>query len=315
MGATSPPASLRRALRRVVACVACVACVAVGAPPSARASEPDAASGAPRDAAEEEARAAYDRGAAAYDAGDFAQAAAWFAAADAAKPNPRVLYLALTAAARVEAPALAMELVLRAESRAVDGTLAVLAKRVRAHNEGRVGYVRVACADGGSDCTAKIGDRAARGGDLVPVAPGEVRAVFGGGRAVAVDVGARATVTVTEPSPAPRSAPAALAATPPPDRRPEPRDEPRRLSPAWFFVGLGVTAVGGGLSAASAIDTAARHDAYLRAPSEDGRDRGVFAQTRTNVLAATTLVLAIVTAATGVWFTDWRGRGGDAARR
>lgn len=136
-------------------------------------------------------------------------------------------------------------------------------------------------------------------------------------------------------SPAPPDESAASAAPPAADavgsaspgaRPPTPAPEPARdatpaagdgwpgLSPVWFFVGLGATAVIGGVTIWSGVDT-------MEDPGQEevrtscvglGVDcpayqEGLDKQVRTNALIGVTASAAAVTAALGLLLTDWSG--------
>ncbi len=255
------------------------------------------------EAVEGDARAAYDEGAKAYEAHDFPRAARLFAHADELAPNPLVLKLALAAVTQADEPVLGMTLVLRAEARAVDGSLAELGKRARSRFEGRAAILRVVCANRGA-CHAAVGDKTYADGELVVVAPGSADATFTEGARSArarVTAEAKKTTDLVEPpfaAEAPREAPPTPALATPPR-------EASGLAPAFFFGGAALTAVVGGGALASGLDTAAQHRAFERDPSADARDRGQSAELRTNVLLGATVVCAVVTGVVGVFFTRW----------
>jgi hypothetical protein len=90
------------------------------------------------------------------------------------------------------------------------------------------------------------------------------------------------------------------------------------LAPAWFFVGVGVTALASGLTLASGLDAVAKHDQFAangcgsgatgpRASDCDARGRaGESAQLRTNLLLGASSVLAVATVAVGVFAVRWK---------
>ena len=133
-----------------------------------------------------------------------------------------------------------------------------------------------------------------------------------------------------------------LSLTPPPPpqeaRRastaPGPHSPPstKPFGPAVFFVGLGLTAVGAGLTVWSGIDTqnnpgpnAVKADCVGQGTSCPQYQQGLSSQLRTNVLIAATGGLGLVTAVVGIFFTQWshpdavrerrRGRSSDARHR
>lgn len=287
--------------------------------PQTQAEAPPVAPPAPGDAPSR-ARARYDEGARAYEAREFVRAARLFAEADVIEANPVALRLALAAVSRADDPVLAITLARRTEGRDVDAATADLARRVRARFGGSVGYVRVVCASG--PCRARVAGQEVDGGGTVVVPIGPVDATIEGTTLrFRLQVPPRATVDLVEPaahsdvapsaSPSPSPSPAPLFVAPPPAR---PAETPRRgggLSPAAFWLGLGVTAVLGGATIASGLDTRSQHDAFLRDPTPDARDRGRSAEVRTNVLLVATAVSAAATGLVGIAFTRWSGSRGD----
>jgi tetratricopeptide (TPR) repeat protein len=96
----------------------------------------------------------------------------------------------------------------------------------------------------------------------------------------------------------------------------------RSLSPLVFWTAAGVTAVLGGITVWSGLNASAKNDAYedyAREPNATsdqavrGFDDAESAQTRTNVLLASTGVAAAATIAIGVFFTDWDGSSAEQA--
>ena len=90
----------------------------------------------------------------------------------------------------------------------------------------------------------------------------------------------------------------------------------RTLPPLVFWSAAGVTAVLGGITVWSGLNTAAKNDAYEEyagRPDATGSetlkayDDATSAETRTNVLLACTGVAAAATLAIGLVFTDWDG--------
>ncbi|GMV15824.1 MAG: hypothetical protein HS104_02730 [Polyangiaceae bacterium] len=104
---------------------------------------------------------------------------------------------------------------------------------------------------------------------------------------------------------------------PPPPRPPPP--PPPGPSPLWFYVGAGVTAVVGGVTVWSALDTQRAFDDYERdlpGLSQRQADARVAAghdkELRTNLLLGATALTAAGTAALGLFVVDW-GRGRERA--
>jgi hypothetical protein len=80
------------------------------------------------------------------------------------------------------------------------------------------------------------------------------------------------------------------------------------LSSAWFWGGLAVTGALGGITIASGVDTAHKHDAFTtnQSPTAGMADDGRAAQLRTNILLAATSASAVATALIGLVFVRWR---------
>ncbi|WP_394839942.1 outer membrane protein assembly factor BamD [Pendulispora rubella] len=275
------------------------------------------------DDASKQARAEYDAGAAAYEKKEYTTAAQHFARADERVPNSRALQLAMAASLSSTDGVLAMELVERAETRAVDGALAELAQRLRKKFVGSAGKIRVVCpAD--VPCTATIDDNAERtveGGRSVWVAPGKhiahlrARNARSSGakpvdREVAVAAGATADVTASSSELAPTAsagvATAGAVQTDPREVQPPPEIRPERrasgLAPVYFWTALGVTGAAVATATVFTVITKQRHDDFVSNPSQQTADDGSSAQTLarvawgvTGAFAATTIVLAALT--------------------
>jgi hypothetical protein len=281
-----------------------VALALAGAPGAARADDPEAA------------RAAYDRGAAAFEAHRYAEAAAELARADALAPNPIALGNALKAAELADDPVLAMTLADRAELRPGAGEAALTAaRRVREKMAARVGKLSIRCA-AARGCAVTV--------DAEPFPVEQQRWIKAGTHAVEITSGAAAgryTVTVeagqtlawSEPAsaaPPPPPPPVTPAPSPPPE--PPPPPPPRGISPAWFAVGAGLTAVAGGFLVASGVDTLGKHSDYVGFKTADPGP-GQAAQTRTNVLVGVTAALGVATAAIGIFAVRWSASPGPRA--
>jgi tetratricopeptide (TPR) repeat protein len=146
-------------------------------------------------------------------------------------------------------------------------------------------------------------------------------------REVDIEGGAIATETI-ELAPLPQQLMAAAVAPPAvaePTPLPEQALAPARPAaaaarsrglPPWVFIGgAGASVALGGLSVWSGLNTRAHDDAYVdyaaspRAVPADAKrayDRAYSAQTRTNVLLASTLVVAAASGLIGLVFTDWQ---------
>lgn len=78
------------------------------------------------------------------------------------------------------------------------------------------------------------------------------------------------------------------------------------LSPAFFAIGAGLTAVSLGVAIGFGVDMLSARDAYVAAPTETGWRDGVGRELRTNVMIGTTIGLAALTL-TMALLTDWDG--------
>jgi hypothetical protein len=144
---------------------------------------------------------------------------------------------------------------------------------------------------------------------VVYVAPGEhVAEADDAGKPVRKVVSVRAgeQVSVTL-APEPKAAP--LVGPPRSTGEIEPAASKKPLSPAVVVIGAALTAVAGGLTVASGLDTIAKRDAFPGEPTQDRLDAAFASQTRTNVLIGTTVGLGVVTAVLAAFFTDWSGPG------
>lgn len=272
-----------------------------------------------------EAHEAYDRGTRAYRRGDYPTAAREYAAADALSPNPVALQAALDAAVLADDPVLGEELIDRAKGAPRTNALALTILTAQRKFARRTGRIHVACGAGA--CIASID-----GAAIDPARPVIVRVgahtviVESGGAATTRDVtvgpdevievapaagGATATATATAPTTAPAAATAPAPATAP-AAAPN-AESPRGISPVWFYVGLGATAIAGAATIVSGIDTANQHSHFANrgcggAVPPLGCDtlasNGQSAQTRTNVLLGVTAGFAVLTAVTP-FFVRW----------
>jgi hypothetical protein len=140
---------------------------------------------------------------------------------------------------------------------------------------------------------------------VVYVAPGEhvAEGDDGGARVrkvVTVRAGEQVSVTV---APEPKARPVLG-----PPRGEVPVEAPRRPLPPFVPVIGGVlTAVAGGFTIASGLDTVSKRDAFLGDKTQDRLDAAFSSQSRTNVLLGTTIGLGVVTGVVAVLFTDWSG--------
>ena len=273
---------------------------------------------ADRDPVAQRAHEAYDRGTAAYARGDFGAAAREYAAADEIEQSAIALQAGLDAALRADDAAIGADLLDRARARPDGPALGELVKTATTRFAGRTGRIRVTCdapaclfsvdgvaMDGARSPFVVVGPHTV----IVEGAAGQTRRL--------VEVKADEVVlvsTVTAPAPPPSIAEPARSAAP----ASPPRDDcpSSGVSPAWFFGGLGVTAMVGVVTGVSGVDTASKHDAFVTACGPGTRPAstcsglssdGASAQTRTNVLLGVTAALGAATLIFGAVVVRWRG--------
>jgi len=263
------------------------------------------------------AHEAYERGARAFGQGSYSVAATEFARADELGPTPAALEMALKASILAEDPVLAMTLVDRASTRPDNASVAAQVARAKDRFSDKVGRLSITCP---APCSAKVGSEPAAlgvpryyraGNYVIEITAAGAPELF----AVQLPAGAEMKwspppkappVDTTAPSASPSASPTAsatasataLAFTAAPTTAPL-APPPSRLSPAWFAVGLGVTAVAGGLAIGFGVDTLSKHDAFVLGPTDAGASAGLDAQLRTNVFIGVTAASAVATALLG----------------
>jgi hypothetical protein len=246
------------------------------------------------------AREAYDRGASAYDAGDYVRAARELRRAHDIVPNDVTLELAMKAASKADDPCLTMELVVRAlrvGQSSSSSSLSATREEARDKMARRVGEVIIHCTDSAT-CSATFDDAPHPTETPACALVGEHRVVIttaGERQAFRVQVHPMATSEVTASSTT-LAQPASVVT---------PRETRGGLSPAWFWLGIGVTTVLGGATIASGIDTQNRYDAFVSHPSAEGSTDGAAAERRTYWLTGGTVVSALASVALGAFFVRW----------
>lgn len=262
------------------------------------------------------ARQAYDRGAASYDAKDFPRAAVELARADELMANDVALELAIKAAVKADDPRLAMTLAARGARRSNAG-VAAAAEQARQKMASRTGTVIVMCPLRPA-CNPTVDGEPVHAGAPHIVLIGDHSVVIEGGGGprdvltakVAPDgvVEMRASAP-SSASPSPPISPVAI--LPPPRARDEqPRSEQASasgISPVWFWVGVGATAVLGAVTIGSAVDTQSKHESFRVTPTGDLQNAGLDAQLRTNLLAGGTGLVGLATIVVGAFFVRWTG--------
>jgi len=264
---------------------------------------------------------AYDRATRAYDKGDFVTATREYAEADRIAPTNASLEAALEAAIRADDPEQGQELVERAATRTLDKPTMKTVESARARFADRTAHLVTDCA-GATTCLLSIAGVAKDPTRSLFVKHGPHTFVLQRGEARIerlVDVrGAEVTFPpkdAAQPTDPPR--PDASDAR---DRQNRPKPEPREsgISPVFFYGAAGLTTLAGGLTLASALDTASQHDKFKSTGCVSGtgpvstscsaiESSGKDAQLRTNIGIGVTAALAVSTAALGVFFVRWHG--------
>lgn len=251
----------------------------------------------------------YDQGARAQHQRDFARAARLFARADELAPEPAALEAALQAASLADDAPFAMSLVERAIERPLDRALAAIVRGVQDRFEKRAGKLTVACggckieidgeqAQASSGVWVKVGEHVVRGsaGQWSKTAtvsvPHEGRAFS---LREANSVPSRSRASDVEGADSAELAPSTE----------EQASTERGWSPAWFGAGLALTALAGGATLASGIQTLSIHEDFELSPNETLAERGRSAEARTYVLGSVTAGVGIATVLVGALAVDW----------
>jgi hypothetical protein len=269
------------------------------------------------------AKEAYDRGTRAHAAGDHQAAARAFAEADAIAPTTASIEAALESAMKADDEVLGAELLERAAQRQVDPALAKTLDAAKKRFAGRTGKIRVDCALA-TKCLASIDGVASDAWRAIIVKVGAHTVVVRRDDEKferLVEVQPDSVVTVAPEAPREQHKPYGPEST-------QPQTTTKGISPAWFFVGLGVTAALGGLTTWSGLDAVKQHDEFeangcalngrgpVPADCSSRAEDGDAAKTRTNLGIALTGVAAAVTVMTGAFFVRWSstpsGNGGVA---
>jgi hypothetical protein len=266
--------------------------------------------------------------------GDFVRAAELFEIADQAVPSPAALRSAIrmrgAAGQNVRAATLSLQALQRY---AEDGETRAVAETAIGQFAPRLTRMRLLCSE---PCTATLDGALVGSGSFASleffVTPGAhvVKASWPGrppisesldsqaGQSLEILLTAPPAPAVARKAPATMPRPRALALAEPLEPVSTPPRGSGGLSPAVFWTGAALTAVGGGLVYWSGRDTLDERDEYERNPTREGYDDGVKLERRTNLLIAGTAVLAVATVSIGVFATDWgssenAGRSGRAA--
>jgi len=269
---------------------------------------------------------AFDRGREAYKAEEYTEAAEQFESADANAPSAAALELAIRArdkAGQLDRAATLAALALARHPE--DPNIQKVAPSIVQKAKAELFELSVKCDD---PCDVTVAGKIAPGrratDHVIFVGPGKyaVRAGWSGDRSLSKSVEAAKAANGTLEFDAPEEAatPVAVAAVQPPPIGDKPADEgmPRKggaLPPTVFWVGVGLTAVAGGVSVWSGLDTQSSPGPdKVREACQAGADdcqslyqKGVDKQQRTNILLGVTAGVGVATAVIGAFFTDWSG--------
>ena len=270
---------------------------------------------------------AFDRGREAYKQEEYVEAAEQFESADANAPSAAALELAIRARDKAGQLDRAATLAALALARHPDDpNIQKIAPAIIARAKTDLYELSLKCDD---PCDVTVAGKIAPGRRsterTIYVSPGKytVLAGWSGDRSTSqqVDAARGAQGALEFQAPAVPVAPpvvATPAATGTPGDKPADEGPPHKsgaLPPAVFWVGVGLTAVVGGVSVWSGLDTQNNPgpDKVRAACQGNGADcqtlyqQGVDKQHRTNILIGVTAGVGIATGVIGAFFTDWSG--------
>jgi hypothetical protein len=274
----------------------------------------------------------FDRGIKAAQAGNFDEAAAHFEAADREAPSPDALKAAIRARRDAKQGARAATLAALALARhASHQDLAAFARGVLDQFSPGLHKVAVSCDP---DCLLVVDNKlvpaeaAAKITLYLDPGPHAVSAGWGDktqSKEITASAGGASALSFSPPkdTPPPSSPSSSPASAPPASTEISPTSPPKGgLSPAFTYVGIGLTVALGGASIWSGLD----------AQSNPGPDKvkekcvglgescpeykdGLSRQRRTNLLLAATGGTAVLTGVVAAFLTDWSGSSGPASAR
>jgi hypothetical protein len=261
-------------------------------------------------------RKAFELGVAAYRTGDFPTAIREFHAALAFKWHPSIaLNLGLAEARAGQYLASIQEFEAVLGNAASDAKLRDEATKERDQAKSELATIELDTA-GGTPASVRVDGVSVNAAEPVLVDPGthHVEIDMPGGSPVRRDVTLTAREHLRLSIDRTREmvmVPNRVEEKPKRDERPPP---PRRhgVAPVWFFVGAGAAVVAGAVTTWSALDTESAFDSYQsdlpklsQVEANQRVDNGHSLEARTNVLLAVTGVLALGSAALGVFLVEW----------
>jgi hypothetical protein len=276
----------------------------------------------------------FDLGRRSFKARDYVEAAEHFEVADQNAPSAAALELAIRARDRAGQLERAATLAALAEKRHPDeAALKTLAEGILKRARAELHEASVKCS---TACDLMVDNKILHGRSATEwtvffePGPHQVRAGWPGDRSVDEEIAAQragSSETSFEEPPEEKRGPAVAGSGGPGTVRSEsgelvstPSDQgvverPKGWSPAVFFTGVGLTAVLGGLTVWSGIDTVNNPgtDKVKRDCQGQGTDcptyqDGLDKQRRTNILGAATGVVGVATIVVGLLATDWSSK-------
>jgi len=267
----------------------------------------------------------FEVGNAAFEKGDFAAAAAEFQAAMSERPHPVIRFNLALSLARLGRPSAAIDQLKQVQADPeTDKDLRERASKEQTLAEQALSRVTFRLSDPTRQSVEldSVAVKLAADQEL-PLDPGShhVRVISGNsvlldqdldlspGERVELRVGERSRridVLVVPEATHPKG----------PERpAPKPLPEQRSLAPAWFYAGVGASAVLTGLTVWSGIDTNHAYSSYQRdlpnldqAQADARVQSGHSRELRTNLLLAGSVLCGAGSAALGIWFVDFSGK-------
>ncbi|QQR89546.1 MAG: hypothetical protein IPJ88_15315 [Myxococcales bacterium] len=264
------------------------------------------------------AAAAYDRGSKAYVAGDFARAGRFYETAYRLLPSVNALLQTIKAYLRAEDDKRAGTAALALQEEYGVHRMTSDAKEALERAAAKYFRVDLVC----EDCEIRIDDEREYFPSIFLSAGDEhtIVASFEDGdreQSVSGEAGEQKVVALVGPSGEEQSndnseelADSEESSETPADN-PEDSSSSDGLSPVFFWVGAGLTAVALGVTVWSGLDTSSAADEYKKDPTPERYSAGQDLELRTNVLIGVTAGLAVATTVMGVFLTDWNSSNSD----